>query len=161
MKPETKRNIRIDAIIEFTEEYILKNGYSPTIMEVAQGIKECKSTIYEDILYAQSIGRLKYAYSKDRTLMPTSLEYVKIKEKDKSVLSKRLQNCYRILEQFVIEQNYIPSYREIGELLNIASPSCIQTYIEGLYSAGFIENLTEGQSRAYKLTEYAYRRKRV
>lgn len=52
---------------------------------------------------------------------------------------KRLQEIYNYIEEFIDDNNYPPSVREIGEKFDIKSTSTVHYYLEKLRSSGMIK----------------------
>ncbi len=66
-------------------------------------------------------------------------------------LSKMQQRIYDYLADFIREQGYAPSVREIGEAVGLKSPSTVHFHLKHLEEAGYIEK-GAGKGRAIALT---------
>lgn len=66
-------------------------------------------------------------------------------------LSKMQQRIYDYLADFIREQGYAPSVREIGEAVGLKSPSTVHFHLKHLEEAGYIEK-GAGKGRAISLT---------
>ena len=62
-------------------------------------------------------------------------------------LTARQQQIYDYILAFTAENGYPPSVREIGEALDLRSPSTVHFHLKGLEEAGMI-NKAEGKTRA-------------
>lgn len=62
-------------------------------------------------------------------------------------LTVRQQQIYDYILSFTAEKGYPPSVREIGEALDLKSPSTVHFHLKGLEEAGMI-NKAEGKTRA-------------
>ena len=62
-------------------------------------------------------------------------------------LTARQQQIYDYILSFSAEKGYPPSVREIGEALDLKSPSTVHFHLKGLEEAGMI-NKAEGKTRA-------------
>ena len=62
-------------------------------------------------------------------------------------LTARQQQIYDYIIAFTAENGYPPSVREIGEALDLRSPSTVHFHLKGLEEAGMI-NKAEGKTRA-------------
>ena len=62
-------------------------------------------------------------------------------------LTARQQQIYDYILAFTAENGYPPSVREIGEALDLRSPSTVHFHLKGLEEAGVI-NKAEGKTRA-------------
>lgn len=62
-------------------------------------------------------------------------------------LTARQQQIYDYILAFTAEQGYPPSVREIGDALDLKSPSTVHFHLKGLEEAGMI-NKAEGKTRA-------------
>lgn len=62
-------------------------------------------------------------------------------------LTARQQQIYDYILAFAAENGYPPSVREIGEALDLKSPSTVHFHLKGLEEAGMI-NKAEGKTRA-------------
>lgn len=62
-------------------------------------------------------------------------------------LTARQQQIYDYILTFTAENGYPPSVREIGEALDLRSPSTVHFHLKGLEEAGMI-NKAEGKTRA-------------
>ena len=62
-------------------------------------------------------------------------------------LTARQQQIYDYIIAFAAENGYPPSVREIGEALQLSSPSTVHFHLKGLEQAGMI-NKAEGKTRA-------------
>ncbi len=55
------------------------------------------------------------------------------------------------IENFIIENNYSPSYREIQSHMELASIGSVQNYIKQLTKKGFIEKTSSHQNRSLRV----------
>ena len=62
-------------------------------------------------------------------------------------LTARQQQIYDYILSFTAENGYPPSVREIGQALELSSPSTVHYHLKGLEEAGMI-NKAEGKTRA-------------
>lgn len=62
-------------------------------------------------------------------------------------LTARQQQIYDYILAFTAENGYPPSVREIGQALELSSPSTVHFHLKGLEEAGMI-NKAEGKTRA-------------
>ena len=62
-------------------------------------------------------------------------------------LTARQQQIYDYILSFTAERGYPPSVREIGDALDLKSPSTVHFHLKGLEEAGMI-NKAEGKTRA-------------
>ena len=62
-------------------------------------------------------------------------------------LTARQQQIYDYIVAFTAENGYPPSVREIGDALDLKSPSTVHFHLKGLEEAGMI-NKAEGKTRA-------------
>ena len=62
-------------------------------------------------------------------------------------LTARQQQIYDYILSFTAEKGYPPSVREIGDALDLKSPSTVHFHLKGLEEAGMI-NKAEGKTRA-------------
>lgn len=62
-------------------------------------------------------------------------------------LTARQQQIYDYILSFTAENGYPPSVREIGDALDLKSPSTVHFHLKGLEEAGMI-NKAEGKTRA-------------
>ena len=62
-------------------------------------------------------------------------------------LTARQQQIYDYICSFTAENGYPPSVREIGQALELSSPSTVHFHLKGLEEAGMI-NKAEGKTRA-------------
>ncbi len=62
-------------------------------------------------------------------------------------LTTRQQQIYDYILSFTAERGYPPSVREIGDALDLKSPSTVHFHLKGLEEAGMI-NKAEGKTRA-------------
>lgn len=67
-------------------------------------------------------------------------------------LSKMQQKIYDYIVECVREQGYPPSVREIGEAVDLRSPSTVHFHLKNLAEAGYIEK-GAGKGRAIRLTQ--------
>lgn len=67
-------------------------------------------------------------------------------------LSKRQSEILNFIKSFVIDYDYAPSYREIGDALGISSPATIHQHIQTLKSKGYL-NLDASAGRSIQLTK--------
>jgi repressor LexA len=66
-------------------------------------------------------------------------------------LSKRQSEIVQFIKNFMQENDYAPSYREIGEGLGISSPATIHQHIQALREKGFLRS-DGGEARSMELT---------
>ena len=66
-------------------------------------------------------------------------------------LSKMQQKVYDYIVAFIRERGYPPSVREIGEAVDLRSPSTVHVHLKNLAEAGYIEK-GAGKGRAITLT---------
>jgi repressor LexA len=72
---------------------------------------------------------------------------------DMSTLTPRQQELYGYLAEFLAEQGYPPSYREIAEALGIRSTNGVSAHLNALERKGYIERPSDGgRARALRLT---------
>ncbi|MGM9663053.1 MAG: transcriptional repressor LexA [Oscillospiraceae bacterium] len=69
-------------------------------------------------------------------------------------LSRMQQKVYDYLAAFIEERGYPPSVREIGEALDLRSPSTVHFHLKHLAELGYIEK-DAGKGRAIALTKAA------
>ncbi|MGM9619601.1 MAG: transcriptional repressor LexA [Oscillospiraceae bacterium] len=69
-------------------------------------------------------------------------------------LSRMQQKVYDYLAAFITERGYPPSVREIGEALDLRSPSTVHFHLKHLAELGYIEK-DAGKGRAITLTRIA------
>lgn len=69
-------------------------------------------------------------------------------------LSRMQQKVYDYLVSFITERGYPPSVREIGEALELRSPSTVHFHLKHLAELGYIEK-DAGKGRAIALTKAA------
>lgn len=69
-------------------------------------------------------------------------------------LSRMQQKVYDYLVSFISERGYPPSVREIGEALELRSPSTVHFHLKHLAELGYIEK-DAGKGRAIALTKNA------
>ena len=67
-------------------------------------------------------------------------------------LSRMQQRVYDYLVSFITERGYPPSVREIGEALDLKSPSTVHFHLKHLAELGYIEK-DAGKGRAIALTK--------
>lgn len=65
-------------------------------------------------------------------------------------LTARQQQIYDYILAFTAEKGYPPSVREIGQALELSSPSTVHFHLKGLEEAGMI-NKAEGKTRAISI----------
>lgn len=68
-----------------------------------------------------------------------------------SKLTKKQSEILNFIKNFIREEDYSPSYREIGEALGMSSPATIHQHIQTLKSKGFLD-LDSGAPRSLELT---------
>lgn len=66
-------------------------------------------------------------------------------------LTKRQSEILNFIKGFIQDEDYSPSYREIGEALGISSPSTIHQHIQTLKSKGYLD-LDSNSPRSLELT---------
>jgi len=66
-------------------------------------------------------------------------------------LSKRQSEVLKFIKDFVLDNDYSPSYREIGDALGMSSPATIHQHIQTLKSNGYL-SLDPSASRSVQLT---------
>lgn len=69
-------------------------------------------------------------------------------------LSRMQQKVYDYLQSFIVDRGYPPSVREIGEALDLRSPSTVHFHLKHLAELGYIEK-DAGKGRAIALTHPA------
>ena len=67
-------------------------------------------------------------------------------------LTKRQREILDFITEFIEEQGYSPSIREIGEHFQLSSPATIHSHLENLKSKGFLKN-SFNEARSIELTE--------
>lgn len=67
-------------------------------------------------------------------------------------LSRMQQKVYDYLQEFIREHSYPPSVREIGEALDLKSPSTVHFHLKHLAELGYIDK-DAGKGRAIALTD--------
>lgn len=73
-------------------------------------------------------------------------------------LTEKQQQIYEYILDFVEEQGYPPSVREIGDHLGLKSPSTVHFHLKGLRAAGLISQ-AEGKTRAITVTSEGINRR--
>jgi repressor LexA len=76
----------------------------------------------------------------------------------KTGLTKKQQLIYDYICTFTDEHGYPPSVREIGEAVDLKSPSTVHFHLKGLREAGLISQ-AEGKTRAISVTDGPHNRK--
>lgn len=54
-------------------------------------------------------------------------------------LTKRQEEVLTVIKKYIAQNNYSPTIREIGKMLNLSSPATIQYYIELLERKGYLK----------------------
>ncbi len=67
-------------------------------------------------------------------------------------LTKKQQQVYDYIAAFIEAHGYSPSVREIGDYLNLKSPSTVHFHLKGLLSAGMITQ-AEGKTRSITIVQ--------
>lgn len=79
-------------------------------------------------------------------------------------MSKRITDkeflVYCCIREFIIENRYSPSYRELSDLTGIKSSSCISRYLHSLKDKGIIY-FTKGVNRSIVIKKKVERRKKI
>lgn len=68
-------------------------------------------------------------------------------------LTKKQKEVLDFIEQFVQENGYTPSYREIASGLGLSSPSTVHQHIQTLCEKGVINTGDDGSARSIELVE--------
>jgi len=68
-------------------------------------------------------------------------------------LTKKQSEVLTFIQEFMEEQNYAPSYREIAEGLGLASPSTIHAHVQALCEKGLICVGDDGEARSIEMIE--------
>ena len=74
----------------------------------------------------------------------------------KTPLTPKQKDVLDFIVQFINEEGYPPSYREIADGLHLASPSTVHVHIQALRERGFLRN-SGGNSRELEPTDKAVR----
>lgn len=53
-------------------------------------------------------------------------------------LTKRQQDVFNALESYIKEKGHAPSYRKLGEIMNLKSSSTVSAYLTKLKQAGYV-----------------------
>jgi repressor LexA len=65
-------------------------------------------------------------------------------------MTNKQNRIFEIIKNFIEENKYSPTVREIGELANISSPSTVYGYLVVLEKKGYI-SMQKGKQRTIKL----------
>lgn len=65
----TKNQALMDRIIQYTDDYYVKNGHSPNITEIADALKVNKSQIHRYLIYMEEQGTVEYSRGMIKTPM--------------------------------------------------------------------------------------------
>lgn len=68
-------------------------------------------------------------------------------------ITKKQSEVLAFIQQFMEEQGYAPSYREIAEGLGLASPSTVHAHVQALCEKGLICLGGDGEARSMELKE--------
>lgn len=68
-------------------------------------------------------------------------------------LTKKQKEVLCAIESFIKENGYTPSYREIAEVLGLASPSTVHQHVQALCEKGVINTGDDGSARSIELCE--------
>lgn len=68
-------------------------------------------------------------------------------------LTKKQREVLNFIEQFVQENGYTPSYREIAKGLGLSSPSTVYEHVQALCEKGVINTGDDGCARTIELVE--------
>lgn len=68
-------------------------------------------------------------------------------------LTKKQKDVLNFIEDFIQENGYTPSYREIAQGLGLSSPSTVYQHIQALCEKGIINTGDDGAARSIELVE--------
>jgi len=68
-------------------------------------------------------------------------------------LTKKQKEVLNAIENFIQENGYTPSYREIAETLGLSSPSTVHQHVQALCEKGVINTGEDGSARSIELCE--------
>ena len=54
-------------------------------------------------------------------------------------MTEAQRKIYNIIKDFIKDNGYAPTIREIGELANLKSPATVYTHLEALEEGGYIK----------------------
>ncbi|MBD3251115.1 transcriptional repressor LexA [Candidatus Uhrbacteria bacterium] len=72
-------------------------------------------------------------------------------------LTPKQKEVLDFIVQFINDEGYPPSYREIADGLNLASPSTVHVHIQALRERGYLKSSGGGNSRELEPTDKAVR----
>ena len=67
-------------------------------------------------------------------------------------MTEKQEKIYNIIKEFINENGYAPTVREIGEIAKLNSPSTVFTHLLNLKNKGYI-NYVEGKPRTIKVVK--------
>ncbi len=76
------------------------------------------------------------------------------KKREAGQISEKQQRILEFISEFITEHGYPPSVREIGQAMGLRSPSTVQSHLNILRDAGYLER-TGHKTRAISLTTSA------
>lgn len=161
---------RIEEIKSYITEYLVLNGFPPTVREIGRGVNLRSSS--NSHLYVNSLYLDGYL---DTDLDTNSVRAYRLKNyvykweqiedlSDKIALAKQHSKVYEIydfVKSYIFKHSYSPSYREIADAIGISSVSCINKFIKVLYELELLKTInTKATARAFSLSGYKLELKR-
>ncbi|MGG3799003.1 winged helix-turn-helix transcriptional regulator [Metabacillus fastidiosus] len=70
-------------------------------------------------------------------------------------LTKKQEEVLKVISNYIDEEGISPSYRELAERVNLASPSTVKGHLERLKQKGYI-TFFSGQPRTLKVLKTAH-----
>lgn len=68
-------------------------------------------------------------------------------------LTKKQAEILEFIRTYLEENNYAPSYREIGDHFGLSSPATVHSHVQALIEKGLITNGDDGEARSIELVE--------
>lgn len=68
-------------------------------------------------------------------------------------LTKKQKEVLNVIEQFIQNNGYTPSYREIASIMGLSSPSTVHQHVQALCEKGVINTGDDGSARTIELCE--------
>ena len=70
-----------------------------------------------------------------------------------SSLTKKQSQVFDFIKSFTAEEGYAPSYREIAEYFELASPATAYQHVQALIEKGYLESGASGSARSLEIVE--------
>ena len=67
-------------------------------------------------------------------------------------MTEKQEKIYNAIKSFISEFGYAPTVREIGEIVNLKSPSSVHEHLLALEEKGYITQL-KGKSRTIRIVK--------